>query len=225
MAGTTRHAPSAATARPARSESRRTDIRSERVAGEHRREGRFVFIGGRRVVYGSPEYRRLVTVEHRSGPRRYVVIRGQRVIYGSPEYRRLVSSATRQGGTRYVTIRGQRVVYGSPEYRRLTVSTSERRGGTVNANFSEHNHTSVSRSERGEHGVRDHAERGGRDGLRNADTRSTGTRGTNALQQGERGGSQGGIRNASERTGTDRSERGDRRAALWAVSRAVSTVA
>ena len=100
------------------------------------------------------------------------------------------------------------MVYGSPEYRRLTVSTSERRGGTVNANFSEHNHTSVSRSERGEHGVRDDAERGGRDGLRNADTRSTGTRATTPAA-GERGGSQGGIRNASERTGTDRSERGD----------------
>ena len=52
-------------------------------AKEIRPDGR-AFIGGRRVVYGSPEYRRLVSVEHRSGgPRRYVVIRGQRVIYGA----------------------------------------------------------------------------------------------------------------------------------------------
>ncbi len=89
------------------------DSRSARFEGGFRREGRFVFIGGQRVVYGSPQYRRLI-VEHRGPRERYVVIRGQRVVYGSPEYRRLVS--VRQSGPRerYVVVRGQRVVYGSP---------------------------------------------------------------------------------------------------------------
>ena len=81
--------------------SSRTDVRSTTVDGGYRREGRYVFIGGRRVVYGSPEYRRLIVTERRStGPRRYVTIRGQRVIYGSPEYRRLVSIGEQR---RYVT--------------------------------------------------------------------------------------------------------------------------
>ena len=124
-------------------EGRSIERNTTRVSGRFdggQRSGRYVTIRGQRVVYGSPQYRRLVVVERRGGDRyvqngrrRFVTIRGQRVVYGSPEYRRLVTihqTGPRRSGGRYVVIRGQRVVYGSPEYRRLTVTP---RGAVVTA--------------------------------------------------------------------------------------------
>lgn len=87
---------------------------------------RYVTIRGQRVVYGSPEYRRLVVVERREArPTRYVVIQGRRVLYGSPEYYRLVK-IKKPAKAKYVVIKGRRVLYGSPEYRRLTISVERR---------------------------------------------------------------------------------------------------
>ena len=75
-----------------------------------------------RLVYGSPEYRRLVTIEHRGGDRvverarrRYVTIRGQRVLYGSPQYRRLVRVEADLG--ELVTPAVDAVTLGTPGHR------------------------------------------------------------------------------------------------------------
>ena len=166
-----------------------TDVRPDRVEGGVRREGRFVVIGGRRVVYNSPEYRRLIVTE-RTGPReRYVVIRGQRVLRGSPEYQRLVS--TRE--ERFVVIRGQRVRYGSDAYRRLSG------GGTVNARFHSETRTSVNTDTRvGRDGVRGDRDRAKATGeTTGRDARNDGIR--NGDLRGDKG--QGGVRNASDRGG------------------------
>lgn len=191
----------------------RTDV-TTRVDGGFRREGRFVFIGGRRVVYGSPEYRRLVVTERRGGSR-YVTVRGQRVVYGSPEYRRLVSVRETTESPRYVVIHGRRVVYGSPEYRRLTVT--ERSGGSVTVGTSERTRTHVS-TRTGEHGfrseARDQSHRGGamKTGMDKSGTdRGNGRAGAQAMDKGRMNGGAdkagGGIRNASDRGDTGATSR------------------